>query len=422
MALRVVMVGRDAAPSRCFQKLVSALTERSIESALFVGDGKPLKESPDDIRAAIVGGASLVLVGMSSSKELAEPEIVAATAASGAGIPYGFYLDIPRCANREWFGDLRDGAAFFFAPNEGDAENVRKSHPKAQVTVTGNPLREESFFLPFSRAEVRLRLGIAEDEQLILVSLGKSPMANAGVCERLYDELAQFSEGKKKLLRVFLSFHPGDRTPSAVDPAVIRNGVNNAIQWLKDMLNDDRVTSALIEVAEKDLDRDIGASFDDPKANLRVYADLAKFAPRGIRVEILKTEKGVFETDHAVPGADLVVGYGSSTEMTAGAQRVPCITLGGVVAKERNWSVTQSDTTEAIEAGASSEVEGKVDFSILIANLLYDSDMQEDSRNRQERALPAPTERGAAIVKMAAALEEIVTGSRNPSEQAESCS
>ena len=108
--------------------------------------------------------------------------------------------------------------------------------------------------------------------------------------------------------------------------------------------------------------------------------------------------------------------------MTAGAQRVPCITLGGVVAKERNWSVTQSDTTEAIEADASSEVEGKVDFSILIANLLYDSDMQEDSRNRQERALPAPTERGAAIVKMAAALEEIVTGSRNPSEQAESCS
>lgn len=366
--MRIVCVARDAASSRAFARLAPVLRERGATVVTFLGNGKPLTDSIAVI-VEWVRTSDCVILGMSSSAELAVPEIAAAHAARDSKIPYGFNLDIPHCEKREWFGELRDCASFFFAPSEKEREVVARQYPRAKVFATGNPLREEDFFLPLTHEEVRERLGVTDNENMILAVGIKSPVVNLGMWSLLMDAL----DGDMRFC-VFLAYHPGDRTVTAVDPDLARK-----------------------------IARERGISLDEalklPEVSLDIYGDLMKSPPKNVRVALLPSS---FETAHAVPGADIVVEFGSSVGMTAAAQRVPLITLSTAIGRQRFISVSGTDVTEAMECGVTKVVKADADcLKEEIDELLADF---HDLREKQEANLPKPTERGAAIRKMADAV------------------
>ena len=113
--MKVVLVARDAAPSRAFSKLAPVLQESGFDADLLVGDGKPLIEGEI---INLVERANIVVLGMSSSENLARPEILAGETAKKWGIPYGFYGDVRRCWARAragaWFEDLASRTSFYF--------------------------------------------------------------------------------------------------------------------------------------------------------------------------------------------------------------------------------------------------------------------------------------------------------------------
>ena len=72
MGKKIVLVGADAAPSRCFMRLEPVLKERGFDVELIVGDGKPLDKSTGDIMGT-VSQANIIFLGM-SAPDVAMPE------------------------------------------------------------------------------------------------------------------------------------------------------------------------------------------------------------------------------------------------------------------------------------------------------------------------------------------------------------
>ncbi len=358
---RIVCVARDAAPSRAFTRLEPELTKRGHAVQLFVGDGKPITASLDAVRGA-ASEASIVVLGMSSSKELAEPELVAGRVARDGGIPYGFYGDVRRCFNRArpgaWFEELAEHAAFYFGVNGEDALSAREVFQKAMLEGTGNPLREDMAYPTFSRAEVRQKLGIADDEFMVLCPGGKCATVNIATWVAVQDALAVLDSRK---WRMILATHPGDRTPEAVD--------------LKD------------------------------GKPLKIYDDLVQFAP----VKTQFVSKEVLGSSELVPGADLVVEFGSSIGMEAAAQGIPVVTYCTGVAEKRNEKASGTRVTELVELNvsiAAGRLQGLRRLSDVIDGLLIGRADAAHLRSCQLFEFPK-AERGAAIRKMADALETI---------------
>src|SRR3989344_3709375 len=214
--MKVLFVARDVAPSDALQRAANVLKDKGEYVITCLGHGKP----GQDISAAtaLVGQADRVVIGMSSSPELAEIEIAAASAAKNLGVTYGFYLDTANCHEREWFGTLRDNASFFLVINEKECIKVANRFPNARIYVTGNPSREDAFFPRFTREKVREKLGVSERETLVLAPGGKSPVVNIAIWSTLLDALeeAQPIPGDTSFQVIFAP-HPGDRTPFAVD-------------------------------------------------------------------------------------------------------------------------------------------------------------------------------------------------------------
>jgi len=150
----VVFVARDAAPSGCFKLLEPVLKDCGFGVTLFTGGGRPLAEQPHEITSAI-RGAGVVVLGMSSSAELAQPEIAAGQVAREAEVPFGFYGDVSGCwvraKNPAWFWGLAVDAAFYCGVTQQDADAAKQVFPNAKLIGTGNPLREEMAFPNFTR-------------------------------------------------------------------------------------------------------------------------------------------------------------------------------------------------------------------------------------------------------------------------------
>ncbi len=413
--MRVCLVGRDMAPSEAFEMLAAGLSKAGHSGlTLMVGKGKPLAWTLEDIEVA-VSNSDVIIVGMSSKRELAEPEIGACAAAVAAGKPFGFYGDTYHCHERagegSWFGPFRNEARFFFAVNGEEAEAAKLVFPNATCVATGNPKWENYAFPRKTREEVRRELGVTDDEIFVLAPGGKSPDVNLPQWEALLEAFASLMTEDLKF-RVVFSTHPGDRTPEAVDPIVIRKGVERAVQCLKAMLDDKQLTSALIDAAEQGLDKDIAAAFADPNANLGIYGDLLKFSA----VPVMMADRNV-KTSDLVPGADLIVEWGSSIGIEAAHQRLPIVSLATMVGRRRMASTSKTVKWELCELGVSVEVDsadGAHSLAEAIGDLLEDSSAQKE---RQAQVYPVPAERGTSIRKMVEALEALVPVNPAPADR-----
>ncbi len=389
--MKVALVARDAAPSRCFRRLGDELTNRRHAAVCFVNEGKPLPVSLDEIRA-LVCSSEIAVIGMSSSKELAEPELIACAAAVEAGIPFGFYLDTANCHMRDWFAGFLNRARFFFAINDREAKRVFTAYPNAYAVATGNPLREDAFSPKFTRDEVRQKLGVAEEETLVLAPGGKSPVVNILVWGILLETLAKVPN---RMFRVILTCHPGDRTPFAVDQDMILNNSKELLKLLK--LGEGLDREGILKVIEGGI----------TKAQLNLYGDLIRFAPPGLKVEFVGND--VMSTDDMVPGADLIAEFGSTIGINAAAQRKPVISISTAIGKQCLFSTSKTRTTESVELGLAAwcSADDVDNMAICIANILVPSGFAK-YRAKQEEECPKPVAQGAAVKAMANELERLL--------------
>jgi len=359
---KIVLVGRDAAPSGCFERLEPILKRSGFEVCLFANKGKPLLNSVEEVILA-VSSADVVILGMSSSPKLAQYEIVAGESAKRAGVSYGFYGDTPRCWARArkgaWFEQLAQHAAFYFGVTQADADLSVEVFPNAQLVFTGNPLREEIAFSRFTREEVRTKLDITQGEKLVLAAGGKLTAGNMASWVLLMDALASLAK-KGQCFQLIFAIHPGDRTPYAVDTAT--------------------------------------------QSEMRLYDELVSLSPVPTRI----VGKNLLTTSDIVPGADIIVEFGTSIGIEGAYHDVPVVSLGFEILFRRLEQISGTRTLEVVESGLSELIIADVrKLTDTIDYLLTPSGFAE-MYTKKQKFHPKSTERSIALRKITEAILKIV--------------
>jgi hypothetical protein len=361
--------------------LEPVLKEHGFDVGLFIGEGKPLTKSVEEI-ALVASSAHVVVLGMSSSPELAQPEIAAGEAAKKAGVPYGFYGDVPRCWARArsgaWFEQLAPSAAFYCGVTQADSDAAREVFPNARLIGTGNPLREEMAFPRFTREEVRAKLNIAPEEKLVLAPGGKFAAGNMASWVVVMDALRLLVEENQYFMerwaasaedtglvfkdipfQLILATHPGDRTPYVVDSAT--------------------------------------------QKEMRLYDELISFSPVPARI----VGKDVLTTSDMVPGADIIVEFGSSIGIEGAYQGVPVVSLAFEILSRRLEQASGTRTLEAVSDGLSELVVADASkLADTIKRLLTPSGYAP-MRAKQQELCPKQKERGVALRKIAEAIAQV---------------
>ena len=356
MSLRkAVLVAQDAAPSGCFKRLEPVLKEKGFDTVLMIGEGKStmLADEMQDKIYEEATNANIVVLGMSSSQELAKPEITAGDAAQSFSVPYGFYGDVPNCWGRaragSWFDFLAPDTSFYFGINQKDADEAEQIFPRAKCITTGNPLREEMAFPRFTREEVRTKLGIAPDEKLVLAPGDKFAAGNMATWSTAIDALTLLQRNGEKI-QLVLATHPGDRTPQTL------------------------------------------------------YEELVSFSPIPTRI----ITKDILSSSDLVPGADIIIGSGGSICIEGAYQQIPLICSCSEAMLKRIESINGSRKIEAVENAIAEFINSAEDLASWITALTTNTLGRKIMRQRQRKLYPKPTERGVALRKMADAIDAIV--------------
>ena len=222
--MKAALIAQDFAPVTALKLIQSELIRRGVKTASCFGNtsGSLISYNNDAI-AHTVKRSDLVILGMSSTPELARGEIFAAEVAVRSGIPFGFYTDTWDCSSREWFRDVRPFTAFLFVVNESEGKKSKALFPNVgkNIFVCGNPLWESSRFVSLSRDDRRKALGLHDADKVVFSPLSK-----------FFDVNKEILEGQQLLIEKFgliglISFHPRDETKkSRYHPLLLKGKVD----------------------------------------------------------------------------------------------------------------------------------------------------------------------------------------------------
>ncbi len=347
----ITMVARDLAPSRAFEMMKAKLEDRGVRVAPYLGGGKPLPGSMSQI-VSDIANSKLLLLGMSSSAELAKEEVEAAGIAMENGVPFGFYADIFGTSSRAWFAPFREKANFVFVLSEVEAEMTRKLFPNAEVIATGNPVIESSFWPAKSALVTRRTLGVVDDSDLLLYcTAGKDLEVNRLHFKAVVDAVSSLWD--RKIFKIFFMLHPGDQNiPSAYEDAIRAEGVQARLMQGKDI-------------------KAIGFSSLD-----------------------------------VIGACDLMVAAASTSGIEAACLRKPVIDFFSPPGLKRMKEQTGSDTWPPCEFGISRPAFCASHIANAIPDLLGGG--FSEMRAKQEAYFPTPAEPGQAVRKMTASLLQIL--------------
>ncbi len=336
------------APSQCFELLLEPIELETSFTEIYslLGYGKTVTVSDLELENGIKD-ADIMLIGMSSSPLFAEIEVRAALMAIKLGVPFGFYADVPLCPMRArpgaWFHEVAKQASLLTGLLPADTTETMVLFPKAEVRKTGNPIRDSMAFPRFTRAQVREKFGIADDEIFVLAPGGKFMVGNAIVWSLLAEAVAEFN-GK---VCIGYTPHPGDKTIQAVDP----------------------VSRKPLELYEE---------------------SLPHLASGKVRVNFF--ERDFIHMLDAVAGADVVVEFTGSGSVAAAYQRIPVVNVLPTVWMRQFTEESGSPIIETVAAHASIPVD-QMNPAVLaraIWRALDNKDVRYTLRDAQERAYPQP--------------------------------
>lgn len=211
MIRKAVLVARDFAGSYGLGELARELVRGGVECATFLGMGRPFEATPVDILRAVKKTDS-VIVGRSSSADLAEPEIAAMDAAIKNKVPAYMYSD-GWLSLLPWFRDYYGELRCLFVLHDYCLRQVKRVFPNVAVVVSGNPEWETFFPGPTYEADrqkvVEKLRGMGASSawaKLILVPGVKDRDLNL----QLWREVGQAAEQLSGNFCLVASMHPGD--------------------------------------------------------------------------------------------------------------------------------------------------------------------------------------------------------------------
>lgn len=371
MATKIVMVGHDAAPSAAFKKVADMLEsnigmERATDWRMrqdtyydaFLGGGEPIKASIAEIERAVVS-SNVLLCGMSSSPKLVEEELAAIRVAFKAGVPVVLYADTHGAVKRSWFEEVRGMANAILVVSHKEAEDARVLFPDAEPVLSGNPSVEEAFFPKTTKVWVRERLGVRDDEKVILIPGYKFPAITMPTVLATVDAVDMIPETNFYLV---VSLHPGDDAWKA----------NNAI-------------------------------YDDLLGYFLHYKEVTDLANLRVRVTCSRhpDEENRIATSDILPGADTLVSTMSTEEQKAACQRIPVVEYLTAVALDRMEKNFGTRDWEPCQQGIAEEVFADHRRLAGAIKSLLSSEGQEKMRAAQELHYPAISEPGHALKVMA---------------------
>lgn len=338
--MKITLVAQDMAPSQALGLIADKLSKNGHFAMSLLGNSNT-PPSHGTICTHVANSRAIV-VGMSSSKELAQPELYALEVARNHGIPAFCYADTYGAHNRPWFEELLAGTTLFHI-SESEADKARSLLPKTNVIATGNPMWDDFFFPKFTRAEVQEKLALTAEHKAVLCPGGKSAAVNVLHFSRTIELCSDIQN-----LVVFLSLHPGDKT----DPAV--------------------------------------------------YQELVDLAP----VPGTIVPKELLSAPDMLPGINLVIESASTIGIEAACQRIPVVDYFSSLARARLKKTTGSDqwplcgqVAHDLDIYHGFEVE-------LVKDLLAGGGHKKLFVQNAEKMFPAPKEKGAAIRSMVAAIEQ----------------
>ena len=355
--MRIALVGQMVASSQAFERLGKELLRRGCEIASFLANGKQYPFSEDEMLFGVCGSDVLV-TGMASSAELAKEELAAISAAAAAGKPVACYSDTYGTWARPHFASVREGVAALFVIN-GEEEREACTAGFKTVVASGNPVWEDFYFPAVTREEVRQKLGIADDETMVLVPFGKDLVVNILHAGGVIEATSRIARDDSRWFVVILGIHPGDKNP------------------------------------------------------LELYQGLMGATAVIVRI----VPKSEMPSSQVLVGADLVVESASTLGIEAAHLRIPVVDYFTEIALSRMEASSGSRRWGPCELCVAIPIYGgSVDkLAQVIEDILNFSDAQPlpsrttlDLLVRQEAVYPRPPEKGTAVKIMADTLERLV--------------
>lgn len=220
--MKIAIVTQDVGPGNALQIIGERLVGLGHNVEMFLGMGKPLPEgSLERISGALVG-ADKLLISVSSSGERVLEERHAFKEAKRMGVPVAVFSDIYGMYHRPWFTDFMAWADVLFVIDEQEIQTARQYvGPATRIIHSGNPCWAEFFKATIGREEVRNKLGIAEDEKMVLAVGNKELERNVA----LYTDLVMAGREISQKLHLVLTMHPGANHT--------KDAYNGILKWSK---------------------------------------------------------------------------------------------------------------------------------------------------------------------------------------------
>lgn len=202
-----VFVTQDAGNSDMMAHIARVARKREHEHVIdtFLGMGMSLADQRAEIEKAIKN-ASCLLVSLSSKPENVLDEIFAMKTAYANNVRFGIASDVPGMIHRSlWCGDAARNAAFLTVTSESEITSARKYvSTNTQIFAVRNP-NVITYFTPAAvRDEVRAKLGVGEDEVMILGAGSKEDDRN----EALIRDILLACNKLDVPIRIFFTLHP----------------------------------------------------------------------------------------------------------------------------------------------------------------------------------------------------------------------
>jgi hypothetical protein len=355
----IAFVAHDMMPSRAF-KLISKALEIKGGYEIKARYGRDPESAKQTIES-VVNGAEIVMLGMSSSKELAADELFAADLAIQNGARIIYFSDTYSLFNRDWVGDRFKGATITVI-DEDEAEEARKLLPESTIVATGNPLWDEYFIPKGDRNAVRSALGI--QGEMILYTGGKSKMVNI-------------------------------------------HQVNCVI---------DALQNANVVTEEREIVFSVRADELNPD-DMDLYLEIKKYSPVPFHIVLTKQHRdqwvsanpgkskdiapAPFSASELISAADLVIQLASGVGIEAAHLRIPVIDYFSITGKRRHEeSMGKNFRWQPAERGATTAVYNTIELSDYMYLLIYHTGARQRWRDAQERAFPKGENNTPALDKV----------------------